>query len=186
MNKVRRVVTLAVVLVSGAVFACSQSPLLPGEQPLTSTSSIQVRDSSGADVEAPHQVLIDDVAVKIGAGVCGIDVMTIRVTAHDTTTPAASLRFVASFGETAELAAAAEPELIFDASSPTEISVPLVGESRFDRGPICFTLAAVDAAANVGARSKAECVDTSKASGCSAAPVMLLPLGLLLLRRRRR
>lgn len=178
---------MAVVLHVGVALACRPSTALPGELPLDAATSIPVR-GDGADTVAPTKVVIDDVEVKLNAGACpNIDVLVLHVTASDDQTGAASLRYAASFGATAEEAAAAGPALLFDASSATHVSIPLLGNAaRFAGSPRCFTLVAVDDAANVGPKSEATCVDTTKPTGCAAAPVSLLPLGVLLARRRRR
>ena len=79
-----------------------------------------------------------------------------------------ALRYVAYFGATAqEAAAATSPELSFmgDFGRPNRVGA-FLGHDRtrvgtgFSRPTLCFAIAAVDEAANVGERSDAVCVDT--------------------------
>lgn len=188
MIQVQRMVMVAVVAVASVSFACSPLETLPGEQHISSESPVGARDANSTDKTAPAQVVISEVEVKKNAGPCpNIDVMVIHVTSSDDVTAAASLRYVAYFGNSAETAATAEPRIVFDATSATELELNLIGNggTLFIGTPKCFALSAVDDAGNIGERSEARCVDTSKpTSGCSTAPFALLPLGLLLLRRR--
>ncbi|MGV3622803.1 MAG: hypothetical protein ACO1OB_18435 [Archangium sp.] len=184
-----RMVVMMTVLTAGAVFACRPSTVLPGEQVLSASNPPPKLDDSGTDTVSPAKVVIDRVTVKANAGACAnIDVMTILVTASDDRTAAGSLRYAASFGATAEEASAADATLLFDTTTATSIDLPLIGDggSLFTGTPRCFTLSAVDGAANVGPKSDATCVDTSMpTSGCSSAPVLWLALSALLLRRGR-
>lgn len=188
LTSLRRASVAAVLLAAALSFACRPSTVLPGEQKVSASSPLPARVTDSGDTTAPDRVVIDNVEVKLNAGACpNIDVLRLRVTAFDNKTASASLRYIASFGSTTAEADAADPVLLFDTTSATHIDIPLLGEAEahFGGPPRCFTLSAVDDAANVGPKSEARCVDTSKPTGCSSAPALLVPLGLLLARRRR-
>ena len=106
-------------------------------------------------------------------------------------------RVVAAFGEKSELASTAPFALLFEPPESGEVSIYLGSDkarsgSGFSREKLCFALAAVDDAGNVGPRSSPWCLNTvsgegaASKTGCGAAPWSLAPLVVLLARRRRR
>lgn len=176
---------------------------------------------AGGDAAAPGKPALSNLDVTLidspcdgrGAACPQLDVLRVNVAASDDQTPVERLRYVAYFGATTEEAAArAEPEVVFfaDRDAPTRISawLGLAGARsgrHFQRAQLCFALAAVDEAANVGPRSDVTCVDTTDHAAATStivqgAPCVLgcggcgstgsiAPLALLALaawRRRRR
>jgi hypothetical protein len=141
---------------------------------------------AGADSQAPAQVTVSAATVTLVANACDgsgascpeLDSLEFSVHGSDDVTAAAQLRFLAAFGGTATEAETADPEFLFgaDPSDPTRVRAHLgVSEQRsglgFGRDPLCFTLAAVDEAGNVGPRSTPTCLDTTDKSAAHVTTV---------------
>lgn len=146
---------------------------------------------AGRDTTAPGKPVLSNLNVTLidspcdgrGAACPQLDVLRVNVAASDDQTPVERLRYVAWFGATtAEAAARAEPEVVFfsDRDAPTRISawLGLAGSrsgQHFQRAQLCFALAAVDEAANVGPRSDVTCVDTTDRAAATTTVVQGAP-----------
>ncbi len=193
-----RLLFLSVLLTATAALPCSMLDLPHN------ASSLPENDIAGEgdDTTAPSVVRIDDVELRLvrsphdGSGFAcpEPDRLVVTITASDEHTPIASLRYVAAFGDTAQAAASAAPSLLFQPDEGGHTFSAWLGVDRqrsgeqFRRAQLCFTVAAVDAAANVGERSTPHCLDTTdernatieQGSGCSTSPASWLPLLVLL------
>lgn len=187
-----RLLAAAVALSASWAFACSFSPFLDQDN-LASLAEVPVLDDSGTDTEPPSRVELTSLIIKLGGGPCGSDELNFSVVEPEEE----GLRYVASTGASADEATDAVPSFLFELERHDDIGVYLGVSKRrdgygFSREKLCFTLAAVDAAGNVGERSAARCVNTvtgegaDETVGCVSAPWLLAPLGVLLARRRRR
>lgn len=207
-----RTLLLSLLLGAPAAWACSILSQPVGAQPVTDAGIAPLPDA-GVDLTAPGALVVEAVQLTLvespcdgrGAACPQLDTVKVSFSATDDRTSADALRYVASFGGTEAEATAAAPSLLFEHDlQATDAVTAHLGVNRarsgegFQRQQLCFTLAAVDAAGNVGPRSAARCVDTTSTEGatifqgtpcslgCSTAA--LSPLGLLalvLLRRRR-
>lgn len=213
-----RTLLIGVVMAPALALACSLRERPNEQQRLTSLDEVVALPGAAADAVAPGQVqvsltrltLVDDGCDGSGASCPELDWLKLHVTATDDVTPAEKLRFVGRFAARAGDVAGAPAELLFKADSDDAESVSawLGGSGQrsgrdFDRPHVCFTLAAIDEAGNVGAPSDVLCIDTLdraasttqvvEGKGCGglgcaavgAGPVALLGLALLGLRRRR-
>ncbi len=183
-----RFLAAAVALAASWAFACSLAVGLPGEERITSMDEVPVLDDSGTDTEPPAQVKVTSLTIKLGTAGCGTDGLFFSIAEPEEE----GLRYVASTGESAD---SAEPSLLFSLERHEDVFIYLGSGKRrdgsgFSREKLCFTLAAVDAAGNVGESSTARCVNTvtgegaDETEGCASAPWLLAPLGVLLARRR--
>lgn len=187
---------------------------------LLSSGTISPRSGdAGADGQAPSKPALTNPRVSLYHGPCDgrgaacpeLDWLEVEVSASDDRTSTRELRYVAYFGGTANDASAQpQPELLFEADGNDERRISAwLGLNRqrrgtgFERQALCFTIAAVDNAGNVGPRSDPLCLDTTdeKAAttvmvqghacqqpgvGCASTPGLLpFALGLLLFLRRR-
>ncbi len=175
--------SIAILLAPASSDACSLVQYPFGAQNLAAGAGIPVHPdpgvAAGSDTQAPSAVTISDPRVTIvengcdgsGASCPSLDKVQFNVDFSDDVTPAEKMRFIASFGETAVEATAAEPSVIFSAD-PSDVRVvrAWLGFNRarsgsgFDREHLCFTLSAVDAAGNVGPRSQPLCLETTNDS----------------------
>lgn len=180
-------------VIASAAWACRPGHTqLPGEVALDASTPIPVRDDSGADTTPPGTVIISAVALDLGApGPCGqLESLSFVVEGDE------RARVVAAFGEKSELASTAPFEVLFEPPASGEVQIYLGSDKArsgtgFSREKLCFALAAVDDAGNVGPRSAPWCLNTvsgegaASKTGCSVSPWLLAPLALLLSRRRR-
>ncbi|MFZ5442604.1 MAG: hypothetical protein ACOZQL_21525 [Myxococcota bacterium] len=180
-----RTLLLALLLAAPAAWACSLVGLPVEAQPLTDAGIPPLADA-GVDAQAPGQVVVQGVEVTLftgtpcdgsGASCPQLDMLRVTLAASDDRTPADGLRYVAAFGATEAEAAAAPAELLFthDLTATNTVSAYLGLNRRrsgagFQRQTLCFTLAAVDGAGNVGARSSARCLDTTTTEGATLQP----------------
>ena len=145
-----------------AAWACRPANLqLPGEVALDAETPIPVRDDGGTDTTPPGVVGISSVALDLGApGPCGqLESLSFLVEGAERS------RVVAAFGEKSELASTAPFALLFEPPESGEVSIYLGSDkarsgSGFSREKLCFALAAVDDAGNVGPRSSPWCLNT--------------------------
>jgi uncharacterized protein (TIGR03382 family) len=191
MKTLTKMVAAVTVFGASSVLACSY--VVSNETNLSASAPIEVRDTSGTDVVAPSQVVVNTVHLGLDEGCGAADILSIS--------PAAlgedQVRYAVSFGSTKETAAAAAPTLLMEPSSDGALDVSLGAdgkrsEASFSRVELCFALSAVDLAANVGPKSEPWCLNTrtgegaTSKTGCSTAPWLLAPLAVLLSRRRKR
>ncbi len=187
-----RALAVIVGLIASVAWACKPGNLeLPGQVAFSASSPIPILDDSGTDTTAPGTVLISNVTLDLGSGACGtIESMGFTVEGDE------RARVVAAFGDTFEVASTSGYELLFAPPESGTVSIYLGDDKArsgngFSRKTVCFALAAVDDAGNVGPRSSPWCLNTTNGegavtkTGCSTAPWLLAPLVLLLARRRR-
>lgn len=176
-------VLTAVMLVPSVARPCSLVQRPNGVQPIGGGVPIPVRlDDGGSDLSPPAKPALSNLKVTLvknpcdgsGAACPQLDSLEFTVASGDTQTPTERLRYVAAFGATAAEAATAEASLLFEAdfSAPTAASAWLGLDgvrsgTGFDRASYCFTLSAVDDAANVSPRSDALCVDTTSTTAAT-------------------
>lgn len=187
-----RALLVSFTLTASAAWACRPANTeLPGQVSLAGGASVPVIDESGTDTVAPGVVVISNVTLDLGSGECGkLESMAFTVEGEE------RARVVVAFGDSLQTASTAAYELLFAPPESGAVSV-FLGEDKartgegFSRKTLCFALAAVDDAGNLGPRSSPWCLDTVTGegtvtkTGCSAAPWSLAPLAVLLSRRRR-
>ncbi len=188
-----RAVAVALMLLTPAVaWPCSLAER-PSDLEFLQGRAIAPVGDAGADATPPGKAglsnprvtLVRDACDGSGAACPQLDALEVTVAASDDQTPAARLRYVAYFSATAqEVAAASTPELLFgpNRDSATTVSAWLGlgsarGEQGFGRKTLCFALAAVDEAANVGERSDALCLDTTDTTAATTTLVQGTPCG---------
>jgi MYXO-CTERM domain-containing protein len=152
----------------GATFA---SPICPGRL---------LRIASTADLVAPSQVVVDRVRTVLvrnpdlgrEANCPELDMLEVTMAARDDVATVAQLGLLAFIGaDTAAVDSATTPSMVL---SPDVVGDRLVvrawlglnglraGNESFDRpGPMCFSFAAFDRAANIGPRSVTRCLNTT-------------------------
>jgi hypothetical protein len=180
-----RVFAVVLALAATPALPCSLSPQPVNPLPV-GDGGIEALPDAGADAQAPSQLIIDSVTLMLfdgapcdgsGSSCPQFDTLRVAITATDDRTPVADLRYAVAFGSTGSEAASATPSLLVehDFTSPGTVSSYL-GFNRarsgqgFARQNLCFTLSAVDAAANVGPRSAARCLDTTANAGATVFP----------------
>ena len=186
--------TLAVIvgLTASAAWACKPGNMeLPGQASINASAPIAVLDDGGTDTTAPGTVIISNVTLDLGSGACPkIESLGFTVEGDE------RARVVAAFGDTTQGASTNSYELLFAPPDSGTVSIYLGDDKArsgngFSRKTLCFALAAVDDAGNVGGRSSPWCLNTVTGegtvtkTGCAAAPWLLVPLAVLLSRRRR-
>ena len=142
----------------------------PGELPPHPDS-----ESYGPDSQAPGPVTLSDPQVTLvhngcngsGASCPDMDLLDLTVSATDDLATSEQLRYIAAFGSTAAEATNAEAEIIFspEPMDASRVRAHLGQDGQrsghwFSAGALCFTLAAVDPAGNVGPRSAPLCLNT--------------------------
>jgi len=185
-------VAVMIALSALAAWACKPGNMeLPGQVSINASNPIPVLDGSGTDTSAPGGVLISNVTLDLGEGACPkIESLGFTVEGDE------RARVVAAFGDTSQGASINSYELLFAPPDSGTVSIYLGDDKArsgngFSRKTLCFALAAVDDAGNVGVRSSPWCLNTVTGegsvtkTGCSAAPWLLMPLVGLLSRRRR-
>lgn len=203
---------VGLVLAAPAAFACSliaapyaSTQLAAGESPPGEASSTDTVAPGAVTVGAPTVHLVRNGCDGSGAACPQLDRVEFSVAASDDQTGPDELRYLAAFGATEAEATTAAGSLLFKADLDDTARVTAYlgfGGARsgrdFSRATLCFTLAAVDVAGNVGPRSSPRCVDTvSEAgaqvtdatpcggTGCASAPANALLAVLVLFARRR-
>lgn len=186
-----RVFAVIAALSASAAWACRPGNLeLPGQVSVSASAPIPVLDASGTDTTAPGAVLISNVTLDLGSGACAkLESLGFTVEGEE------RARVVVAFGDSLQTASTSGYELLFVPPADGTVSIYLGDDkarsgSGFSRKTLCFALAAVDDAGNVGARSSPWCLDTVTGegvvtrTGCAVSPWLLAPLVLLLARRR--
>jgi hypothetical protein len=169
---------------SSTAWACTLAST-PNEGEQLSAGSVIPKLSSTEDTTAPSTpqvnfkelILVQNPCDGAGSSCPQLDYVRFSITASDDTSKVDALRYVGFFGQTeAEVSAASAPEILFraDYSDPTQMTASLgFGGARtptalalrqFSKNIVCFSLAAVDEAANVSPRSAPQCINTVDAS----------------------
>jgi len=187
-----RALAVIVGLIASIAWACKPGNMeLPGQVSISASSPIPVLDDGGTDTTPPGVVVISNVTLDLGSGACPkIESLDFTVEGDE------RKRVVASFGDAFEVASTSGYEVLFAPPESGTVSIYLGDDKArsgngFSRKTLCFALAAVDDAGNVGPRSSPWCLNTTNGegavtkTGCSTAPWLLAPLAVLLSRRRR-
>lgn len=180
-----RLFACALVLAALPALPCSLAPQPNNPQPVTDGGIAPLADA-GVDMMAPAQVVIDSVTLNLfdgmpcngeGSSCPQLDSLRIAMTTTDDRTAVADLRYAVSFGATESEAASAPLTLVVDHDfTSTNTVSAYLGFNRarsgegFARQNLCFTLSAVDGAANVGPRSAARCLDTTSTTSAMLSP----------------
>ncbi len=157
-------------------WACSLAQQPSDLQFLQHDAGVDLRQpGAGADDQPPSRPVLSNFKVTVienGCNGSGIscpenDLLSMNVNSTDNVTATSNLRYVAAFADNESAATTAPFEILFgpDISDASRVTAYLgVGQrsnAGFQRGQLCFALAAVDAAGNIGERSEAVCIDTT-------------------------
>ncbi len=219
-QNVSRISIVLMTFVATVSWSCSRAIAPVGLQTAQVVGSRLEGADAGTDAVAPSAPRVEKMLVRLikdgcnGAGISCVepDALVVNLdasTGTDDVTADKDMRFLISFGETAEQAQSNAYTHLFqpDNNQSHTFTADLTfggirSGKEFDQKYFCFALAAVDNGGNVSARSSSQCIDTTDGTGgsleviqgnsclgkgCAVAPASLMGLwllGIALLRRR--